>query len=999
MRHEGECSCSDMSLDGRLIFTGSSDSTMKIWHAESGNLVFQCNTPSPVTSLVYNSSLQILYCACDSTVLVFSISIDGYIPDSTLPESEMENKPADVHQDAYSVQRVRDDNQANGALPEYFASDGKPLPASVMRHPLGQAENGRLGNFNQDGREPTSDREDIQDSENSALAIAERKQKLLQNLQAQINARIENETATNEVDSEFIKILGIESAQKGPKTSKTAIQDDGSFAAFFGVQKIPLRPHVDSTAFGPITSKLDPKAKPEMPRKVYAQTDAQVYQKIQDDDPTTIKAKSMTEMYEVCKPPQLLKPPRRPRHAQTANTPVQDVDQLVQRMAKGHGQATDAEANSKASKQDVSVSKDIIFGNQAGNLNQVMPNNPLAIGRISSHNDTAQGFNSAPKSGRRSYPNLHQTPRGQQSALPATEGTIAKDAPRYTIIQYLKKYEQMYDALVEEQPHGNQEAGMLQGSVQQSPELRGQEPKKLIQRPDYIAPEMARPKKGQAQLAPVLQPLYDDYQKNQKTRRNIQLQQYVPVQVLQATIAKGMVSPKFIANMLQKYKDVDEAGLAQNLEYFNISPIQLMRVLATSNFKTHDVLQGLAQPKENGIALFRCLLTGKPIMGPMVDLGFKPSNVVDEQQAVADISWEELDQYLTPAAKRAHVVRTMDPFEVKAHIVKYQPAEVLRNLDDIRHGRSVPEDLVKRIYQNPQYPNLHPTQLFDDRSLAATPFIEGTANGQDYLHPIARLGDGKMGDPKDKPKLHQGHVFLPEGIFFGDSADDPNSLPYVIFSYVTPSNLLPVYMTDEEFENRYAEALQAINPEKGDLLIRGLSIENESRTDENKKGKKVMKRLSFQPFLLRQYKNPQNERDEEFSQVTLMGTKFQANTDKATPGSATKSSAWKGRQAGKQKRSIHPTPSAASQDHAGAGVTVSSATSENGQDGKSRENGVSPHSQEAIQEHLPPSIQSGEPDVGTCGGDDGRGFPSESQVSSNSEQVMSSDIVPSEDNV
>eukprot|EP01136_Pigoraptor_vietnamica_P017145 Opistho-1_new@61898 len=74
LKHEAPCYSLQFTLDARTIVTGSQDATCRIWSVASGDLLFQVNTPSSVTSLLYVEPLRTLFCSCGNRVLVLAVS-------------------------------------------------------------------------------------------------------------------------------------------------------------------------------------------------------------------------------------------------------------------------------------------------------------------------------------------------------------------------------------------------------------------------------------------------------------------------------------------------------------------------------------------------------------------------------------------------------------------------------------------------------------------------------------------------------------------------------------------------------------------------------------------------------------------------------------------------------------------------------------------------------------------------------------------------------------
>ncbi|TPX42556.1 hypothetical protein SeLEV6574_g05538 [Synchytrium endobioticum] len=90
-RHEAPVLSVTFNIDSNIVVTGAADSTCRLWSARRGDLLFQINTPAPVTSIHVDETDR-LFCICQSRLMVFQFHA------SSKPEVELEahEKPVEA---------------------------------------------------------------------------------------------------------------------------------------------------------------------------------------------------------------------------------------------------------------------------------------------------------------------------------------------------------------------------------------------------------------------------------------------------------------------------------------------------------------------------------------------------------------------------------------------------------------------------------------------------------------------------------------------------------------------------------------------------------------------------------------------------------------------------------------------------------------------------------------------------------------------------------------
>eukprot|EP00743_Colponemidia_sp_Colp-15_P008328 GILK01009045.1.p1 GENE.GILK01009045.1~~GILK01009045.1.p1 ORF type:complete len:1017 (-),score=159.85 GILK01009045.1:107-3109(-) len=82
-RHEGVVLRAMFTYDSRFILSSSLDATLRMWHPESGQLLYQINTPLPVVDFRLmqdgqgRSGRYLLLCGCEKRLLHFEIQMDA----------------------------------------------------------------------------------------------------------------------------------------------------------------------------------------------------------------------------------------------------------------------------------------------------------------------------------------------------------------------------------------------------------------------------------------------------------------------------------------------------------------------------------------------------------------------------------------------------------------------------------------------------------------------------------------------------------------------------------------------------------------------------------------------------------------------------------------------------------------------------------------------------------------------------------------------------------
>ncbi|TPX32090.1 hypothetical protein SmJEL517_g04755 [Synchytrium microbalum] len=83
-RHEAPVLCVAFNRQSNIVITGSADSTCRLWSARRGDLLFQINTPSPV-SAIHIDDFDRLFCICLNRLMIFQFHA------SSKAEAEIEN--------------------------------------------------------------------------------------------------------------------------------------------------------------------------------------------------------------------------------------------------------------------------------------------------------------------------------------------------------------------------------------------------------------------------------------------------------------------------------------------------------------------------------------------------------------------------------------------------------------------------------------------------------------------------------------------------------------------------------------------------------------------------------------------------------------------------------------------------------------------------------------------------------------------------------------------
>ncbi|KNC98818.1 uncharacterized protein SPPG_05795 [Spizellomyces punctatus DAOM BR117] len=230
-------------------------------------------------------------------------------------------------------------------------------------------------------------------------------------------------------------------------------------------------------------------------------------------------------------------------------------------------------------------------------------------------------------------------------------------------------------------------------------------------------------------------------------------QKKITIPELRNLISHGLILPTFLDTLLEQYKSVDTAQLAENMKNHEIASRQILRLIVNTNFHPRDILTAMAS-KKDADTLYNMIRSGVPITNYMLKLGYRPidESATEESKAIflnlhdffprgkallprgqgptrmrtgpkgqqasfgpgedtEEYSWSDEDEeaYLLEEEMRAEMLAARN--QPKGKVLHFIPSEQIKLLKDFHANRDMKpiflRDIVLDLNPTSGYPNFN----------------------------------------------------------------------------------------------------------------------------------------------------------------------------------------------------------------------------------------------------------------------------------------------------